>query len=143
MYCRRCGIRLVSDAKKCPECGLDTYGNEYNGGFWGLLTETDRETSPEVARKEEHGERDNLSDGSLKTNQYTDKKEETLFDDDDEDQFFQDQMPTSPVKGTERASERKTSSFPSFYLAQELRFFWQPASFSCFNFQTMPKGIDN
>ena len=37
MYCRKCGCRMPDGAVKCPDCGTDAKGNEYCGGFWGLV----------------------------------------------------------------------------------------------------------
>lgn len=37
MFCSKCGVNLPEKAKKCPNCGEPVTGNEYCGGFWGLV----------------------------------------------------------------------------------------------------------
>lgn len=37
MFCSKCGVKLPEKAKKCPNCGEPVTGNEYCGGFWGLV----------------------------------------------------------------------------------------------------------
>ena len=37
MFCSKCGVKLPEKANKCPNCGESVTGNEYCGGFWGLV----------------------------------------------------------------------------------------------------------
>lgn len=37
MFCSKCGVNLPEKANKCPNCGEPVTGNEYCGGFWGLV----------------------------------------------------------------------------------------------------------
>ena len=37
MFCSKCGVKLPEKANKCPNCGEPVTGNEYCGGFWGLV----------------------------------------------------------------------------------------------------------
>lgn len=37
MFCSNCGVKLPEKANKCPNCGESVTGNEYCGGFWGLV----------------------------------------------------------------------------------------------------------
>lgn len=37
MFCSKCGVNLPEKANKCPDCGEPVTGNEYCGGFWGLV----------------------------------------------------------------------------------------------------------
>lgn len=37
MFCSKCGVKLPEKANKCPSCGEIVTGNEYCGGFWGLV----------------------------------------------------------------------------------------------------------
>lgn len=37
MFCSKCGVKLPEKAKKCSNCGEPVTGNEYCGGFWGLV----------------------------------------------------------------------------------------------------------
>lgn len=37
MFCSKCGVNLPEKANKCPNCGESVTGNEYCGGFWGLV----------------------------------------------------------------------------------------------------------
>lgn len=37
MFCYKCGVKLPEKADKCPSCGEPVTGNEYCGGFWGLV----------------------------------------------------------------------------------------------------------
>lgn len=37
MFCSKCGVKLPKKANKCPNCGEPVTGNEYCGGFWGLV----------------------------------------------------------------------------------------------------------
>lgn len=38
MFCSKCGVKLPEKANKCPNCGEPVTGNEYCGGFWGLVS---------------------------------------------------------------------------------------------------------
>jgi Sec-independent protein translocase protein TatA/RNA polymerase subunit RPABC4/transcription elongation factor Spt4 len=45
MYCKKCGCRLSSSAKVCPECGCEAT-TEYCGGFWGIVGENSKVPAP-------------------------------------------------------------------------------------------------
>lgn len=50
MFCSKCGVKLPEKANKCPSCGEPVTGNEYCGGFWGLVNGNKPKT-PKVAER--------------------------------------------------------------------------------------------
>lgn len=42
MYCLKCGKKISLGEEQCSECGTKISGNEYCGGFWGLVGEDNK-----------------------------------------------------------------------------------------------------
>lgn len=39
MFCKKCGMKCDSSRETCVNCGYPIAGDEYCGGFWGLVGE--------------------------------------------------------------------------------------------------------
>lgn len=53
MYCSKCGCKVESSQKNCPNCGALADGIEYCGGFWGLVgEEPKKQVIPELVSQD-------------------------------------------------------------------------------------------
>lgn len=49
MYCNNCGCKIRSGERRCPNCDTEIKDIEYNGGFWGLVGQAEKESFiPEI-----------------------------------------------------------------------------------------------
>lgn len=60
MYCQKCGCKINMEERRCSDCGTDVKGNEYCGGFWGLVGEEEkvRTFTPQGENSKEELEKD-------------------------------------------------------------------------------------
>ena len=53
MYCNNCGCKISSGESRCPNCDTEIKDIEYNGGFWGLVGQVEKEEFvPEISTVE-------------------------------------------------------------------------------------------
>lgn len=49
MYCNNCGCKISTGECRCPNCDTEINDIEYNGGFWGLVGQVEKESFiPEI-----------------------------------------------------------------------------------------------
>lgn len=105
MYCNNCGCKISSGECRCPNCDTEIKDIEYNGGFWGLVGQVEKESFiPNIDSIESDSSESVNKDISMDISDTLDKaSDDNTRVEKDTDQYFEESE-------TDRKSEENKQS---------------------------------